>query len=263
MKPLEIGAELVSHSRLSLSIRRRILGSRLFVLFIVVVLQFVATPAEAVCISSIPADRENRFSFAMAFVDSLGYAKSAVEQLSKTHDGDGVQKQIQEMLDIRKAAIDYECARDVLSPYKTSTNSKIGDSAETAVLIYSTLLMLDEELLRLQVKVMDSPPGTINMGEMVDHFSKVGAAKNNTWKQLVSVAAMVSHTLVKPPGDPNARATTLNLTTTQRNLLLSYLRQMLGPDVTQGLMAGQPAFLGAGAGLYQFLSNPNWKTLAE
>jgi len=205
--------------------------------------------ASAQCFPSAEVKVENPYSYLQAFIGSLSDAQDANAEIDD-------KSTIQLMVGMRRRIASYKCAESRVTKYQSSTNEAIQTSAFGASRAYAIFGDLEEESLKLLSKSIDQiSAGTFKPGTTAELSSGIAAKQEEAGSVLLQAAVAATYAAVA--ADPATKLMSrLSVTPAQRDELLGRLREMFGTSIVKGVQRGQSRLQGAGAALYQVLSDP-------
>jgi hypothetical protein len=205
--------------------------------------------ASAQCFPSAEVQIESPYRYLQAFIESLSDARDANAEIDD-------KSAVELMVGMRRRIASYRCAESRVTKYQSSANKAIETSALGATHAYSTLGNLEEQSLKLLSRSIDQlSAGTFKPGTAAEITSGITASKEEAGSILLQAA--VAATLAAVAADPSTKLMSrLSVTSPQRDELLGRLREVFGASITKGVQRGQSRLEGAGAALYQVLSDP-------
>lgn len=208
--------------------------------------------ASAQCFPVGEVEIESPYRYLQAFVESLSDARDANAEIDD-------KSTVELMVGMRRRIASYRCAESRVTKYQSSANEAIETSAIGATHAYSSLGNLEEQSLKLLSRSIDQvSAGTFKPGTAAEVSSGIAAKQGETGSVLLQAA--VAATLAAVALDPATKLMSmLSVTSQQRDELLDRLRKVFGASVTKGIQGGQSRLEGAGAALYQVLSDPKRK----
>jgi hypothetical protein len=106
--------------------------------------------------------------------------------------------------------------------------------------VYRALVELDKRVVQVNKEVLTR---TRDEGALAEEIADVRVGLNERWKDLVFVAALATHALVKVPDASDSRPPSLQITGEQRKTLMQKLEKEFGASIKGGMKAGQPALM--------------------
>jgi hypothetical protein len=205
--------------------------------------------ASAQCFSTDEVEVESAHRYLHAFIESLSDARDANAEIDD-------KSAIELMVGMRRRIASYRCAESRVTKYQSSTNKAIETSALAATQAYSILGDLEEQALKHLSKSIDQvSAGTFKPGTAAEISSGIAAKQEEAGSFLLQAAVAASYAAVA--ADPATKLMSrLSVTSTQRDELVSRLRKLFGDSIIKGVQPGQSRLQGAGALLYQVLSDP-------
>jgi hypothetical protein len=222
-------------------------------------------PSPAKTVSVGPADiaptKSQVLPLFAATLDSLVSARDAARALKLSNDlsKDRLEISLEIMTAKRKAISNLERAKRRLGDQLKSDNELVAKAARFFVLIYTKLIAIFEEGLKLDERMADVKPGD-KMGAFISELSNHGNEAEETWRTLAAAAATLAQLLVdddRKEADGGARF--LIVSTKERGALLEEISQKFGSEVAGGKIVGLHASEGSAGMLAYFLLQP-WKS---
>ena len=230
------------------------------------VLSLGATPVRALCFKQ-TVQKDSPYHYALALIDSFSYAKSALGRfrpdLTNTEPDNFLSALGDFAYEVKLANKDYECAASMIEGYTTSNQEAIVLSSMGTYHVFTSIMELNNADLAGMLKLLDGKSTLPNIGSFIERQADLRVQTNETWKTLLLATIAATHAFVEfvqVDGEPKPR---LNLTSTQREEILGSIRKVFGEAVEGGVKAGQSSLLFSASTLYEFLSNPEWKSRIE
>ena len=196
-----------------------------------------------------------------AALDSLASARDAARALKLSNDlsKDTLEISFEIMTAKRKAISNLERAKRTLGEQLKSESELVSKAARFFVLIYTKLIAIFEEGLKLDERMADVKPGD-KMGPLISEASKHSNDADETWRTLSAAAATLAQLLVDDERlEPNGGARFLIVSSQERAALLAEIKGKFGAEVAGGKIVGLHASEGSAGMLAYFLLQP-WKS---
>lgn len=232
----------------------KVTACSVFLLFVVVLGPEPIEAASIGCphVSESPSI-EDPYSFLDSFIQALRRGETGIQSTSAVDDQFNL---LDHLYALKRAANEFSCAQETLLPYERSSQKAISTGAMAAASTFELLAEIQDKKVEEIRAYLDAAAGGLNKpGSFFERIADLANTQNEVWKSLLDAAVAATYSI--PAVDP---ATGLmshsTLTKSQHQLLLKELKTSFGERVTKGLQAGQPAYLGAAAVLYEVLSDP-------
>ena len=227
---------------------------RLSILIILASIAIFGGPAQGAgrCIPNFnESSIKDTYSYLYSFIDSLGYARDALNYLQSPQ----TQTELQSMLfSLTQAANKLSCGQNILTPYSNSSHKAIKASADSGAAAFGLLADIQHEKIREVRNHLDA--GKANPGSYVERLAELSNQENDIWKSLVDSALLATYT-ISAEGPQSGLMSRSSLTVAQHQQLLRELRSDFGTSIIKDTEVDQPAYLSAAALLYQVLIDPN------
>jgi hypothetical protein len=198
-------------------------------------------------------DINSPLHFMEAMIDSLVYLRIA----GTTGKDSQTTGEVLIGLAARKDA--YECARDILSRFTSSSHPFVARISKLGSEVYTTLVALTEDSQLLVKNFLNNPD---KPGDFLGALAKNRHDRDETETLLVPLSAQSTFAIVQ--FGPGGEATgSLNITASQRASLMKSVVEKLGPAVRQppADKAGTVEVCdAAGHLIYDFLAKKEWKS---
>lgn len=203
--------------------------------------------------------KQSPYHYLVSLSEALGYAKSGLDRSSPTGLGSSKPSDFDLLFGLKLAKADFECAKEQVVPYGTSSNKAIKTSAQGATLVFALLVDLEQRSIEEYKTLLDAAAGgNLKRGTMLERQAELAVKYDEAWKLLIT--AVIASTYAVVELEPaTGRMSRLGLTRTQRDEVLKRLHSTFGDDVKGGMKAGQLPLMAAAAALYEILGDPQRK----
>lgn len=235
-------------------------------------------PAVASPCMPAPVVRGDPYHYLLALADALGHAESAVSGVDSVRVGpeeggpDDFTIGTNLMIALKRGMSDYECAQQILSPYRTLPQAAPvlrGDLAgqwrqasrralrSSAVAAVVALQSLAESQTKTMLQLKNVMNGTLDAGSQAQQTALVADTRDKALHALFLAVLMASNCPIEP--DPTTgKMSRLVLTAGQRDEILTDLLSTFGDEIKGGMKEGQFPLTAAAAELYSVLGNPGY-----
>ncbi len=204
------------------------------------------------CSISDPVDTENMFTFTMAQIHALSFAREGERASLQTRPaGGGSQSSlVPNFVGLRQERIDTTCAGFLLTPY---TNSKIESMATVAkylVFAYQELSKMSDEMLGINLR--SAYPSSTGPSERIE-LAKWSGKRQEILNNMTDALNVSLSLLIRPGGE--GQPGILILTPEERRSLLDYLDSQFPATAGQGATGRAGDFAKQAALIRSFLRN--------
>lgn len=203
---------------------------------------------------SLYASDNEPYEYASEVIDSLHSTAIAVDRF-KNAEGDDL---IQRMVNVTTLKYEIDNARYKITPFKTSKNEVISESANTLAVNYSILIMFYDEMINLIQDFHNNPEERMEkQGSFQRKMSEAASSVDLIWQMFPKVVKLVTYTLIDlDRTDEKGKLKYLTITQKQRDSLLKQLEDAYGPDIKKEPKDGTHAIIFSGQILWKFLNDP-------
>ena len=228
-----------------------------YVVLLAGVLLWTNAPAYAGLCTPPVVQPESPYGYISSLVEALSYGKSSIDRIVAEDFGNEKLSSLDglalHLFNLKLGKADYECAASQVLPYTESPNETIKTSAAGVAWVFLRLAELNEKsVVQLTALLNEAGEGKLKLGTALEKRAEMGKSYDDTWKLLVPAVIMATYAVVEK--DPSTdRLSGLAMTTAQRDTILHKLLSTFGDEIAQGMQAGQPSMVGAGAALYHVI----------
>jgi len=199
---------------------------------------------------------DDPFQFAMAFVESLSYAKTAFRPPTPDLASADAALQLSDLIFRMKAAdLDYNCAAELLSGYQKSKKATTALAATNTVLLFRSLSDKEKESIELLKRYAANPTPDLS-----EQMADLRLQRANIWEELPLAVIGVTFALASDQQDSKGKLSSLTITSQQRRAIMEALEKTFGPVVKGGLKDGQDNVAATAVTLYTWIADKAWKT---
>jgi hypothetical protein len=197
------------------------------------------------------------FEFVSDVIQSLGICKVADSRVKEKHGQDNDMYSL--MKDLRVFTDEINRAKTTIERHANSKNSLIKDAATLYYNTYSFIIVNKEQDISFLEEKLNNPADVASkQGTWLRRESEIGAKNEELWSHLIHVTILSTYTLIDTNRLDKGKTGFLTITKTERDSLITELKNEFGKDLPTGLKAGQYPIEASASTFKKILTDP-WK----